>query len=199
MKSAPPIERLVAALRRLPGIGEKSATRLAFFLLGAPEGLVRELAEAIARLKQEIVLCEVCFDLTDASPCPICESETRDGSLVCVVEEPADLAAIERSEQFSGHYHVLGGVLAPIDGVGPDDLRIGQLEDRVRNGEITEVILATNPTAEGDATAHYIGDRLRETGVKLSRIAYGLPLGGDIEYADHVTIGLSMQHRRGIN
>lgn len=199
MKSAPPIERLVAALRRLPGIGEKSATRLAFFLLGAPEGLVRELAEAIARLKQEIVLCEVCFDLTEASPCPICQSETRDGSLVCVVEEPADLAAIERSEQFSGRYHVLGGVLAPIDGVGPDDLRIGQLEDRVRNGEITEVILATNPTAEGDATAHYIGDRLRETGVKLSRIAYGLPLGGDIEYADHVTIGLSMQHRRGID
>ncbi len=199
MKSAPPIERLVAALRRLPGIGEKSATRLAFFLLGAPEGLVRELAEAIARLKQEIVLCEVCFDLTEASPCPICQSETRDGSLVCVVEEPADLAAIERSEQFSGRYHVLGGVLAPIDGVGPDDLRIGQLEDRVRNGEITEVILATNPTAEGDATAHYISDRLRETGVKLSRIAYGLPLGGDIEYADHVTIGLSMQHRRGID
>ncbi|NQZ99628.1 MAG: recombination protein RecR [Myxococcales bacterium] len=199
MKSAPPIERLVAALRRLPGIGEKSATRLAFFLLGAPERLVRELAEAIARLKQEIVLCEVCFDLTEASPCPICQSETRDGSLVCVVEEPADLAAIERSEQFSGRYHVLGGVLAPIDGVGPDDLRIGQLEDRVRNGEITEVILATNPTAEGDATAHYIGDRLRETGVKLSRIAYGLPLGGDIEYADHVTIGLSMQHRRGID
>jgi len=199
MKSAPPIERLVAALRRLPGIGEKSATRLAFFLLGAPEGLVRELAEAIARLKQEIVLCEVCFDLTEASPCPICQSETRDGSLVCVVEEPADLAAIERSEKFSGRYHVLGGVLAPIDGVGPDDLRIGQLEGRVRNGEITEVILATNPTAEGDATAHYIGDRLRETGVKLSRIAYGLPLGGDIEYADHVTIGLSMQHRRGID
>lgn len=199
MKSAPPIERLVAALRRLPGIGEKSATRLAFFLLGAPERLVRELAEAIARLKQEIVLCEVCFDLTEASPCPICQSETRDGSLVCVVEEPADLAAIERSEQFSGRYHVLGGVLAPIDGVGPDDLRIGQLEDRVRNGEITEVILATNPTAEGDATAHYISDRLRETGVKLSRIAYGLPLGGDIEYADHVTIGLSMQHRRGID
>ena len=199
MKSAPPIERLVAALRRLPGIGEKSATRLAFFLLGAPERLGRELAEAIARLKQEIVLCEVCFDLTEASPCPICQSETRDGSLVCVVEEPADLAAIERSEQFSGRYHVLGGVLAPIDGVGPDDLRIGQLEDRVRNGEITEVILATNPTAEGDATAHYIGDRLRETGVKLSRIAYGLPLGGDIEYADHVTIGLSMQHRRGID
>ena len=199
MRTSPPIERLVSALRRLPGIGEKTATRLAFFVLGAPDSLVYELSEAIARLKKEIVLCEVCFDLTHTSPCPVCASSTRDPSLVCVVEEPADLAAIERSEKFSGRYHVLGGVLSPIDGVGPDELRIAQLEERVRAGGVEEVILATNPTAEGDATAHFITNRLRDTGVALTRIAYGMPLGGDLEYADQVTIGLSMDHRRKID
>ena len=198
MRTSPPIERLVSALRRLPGIGEKTATRLAFFLLGAPDSAVHELAEAISRLKKEIVLCEICFDLTDTSPCPVCASPNRDPSMICVVEEPADLAAIERSAKFSGRYHVLGGVLAPIDGVGPDELRITQLEERVRAGGIKEVIFATNPTSEGDATAHFISDRLRDTGVTLTRIAYGMPLGGDLEYADQVTIGLSMDQRRDI-
>ncbi len=199
MRTSPPIERLVSALRHLPGIGEKTATRLAFFLLGAPESVVHELAEAISRLKKEIVLCEICFDLTNTSPCPVCASPNRDPSIICVVEEPADLAAIERSEKFTGRYHVLGGVLAPIDGVGPDSLRIPQLEERVRAGGIKEVILATNPTAEGDATAHFISNRLRDTEVSLTRIAYGMPLGGDLEYADQVTIGLSMEHRRSID
>ncbi len=199
MRTSPPIERLVSALRRLPGIGEKTATRLAFFLLGAPDSTAHELSEAIARLKKEIVLCEICCDLTNTSPCPVCASPDRDPSMICVVEEPADLAAIERSGKFSGHYHVLGGVLAPIDGVGPEDLRVAQLEERVRSGGVKEVILATNPTAEGDATAHFISDRLRDTGVALTRIAYGMPLGGDLEYADQVTIGLSMDHRRGID
>jgi recombination protein RecR len=196
MKSSPPIDRLVAALKRLPGIGEKSATRLAFFLLGAPDALGQELAEAIARLKREIVLCEECFDLTDTSPCNLCRDPRRDSALLCVVEEPADLAAIDRSGRYQGRYHVLGGALSPIDGVGPEELRIAELEQRVQSGEVREVILATNPNAEGDATAHYVSERLRPLGVKLSRIAYGMPLGGDLEYADHVTVGLSVEHRR---
>lgn len=196
MKTSPAIDRLVGALRRLPGIGEKSAMRLTFFLLGAPEAYVAELGDAIARLKQDTVLCEQCFNLTDASPCSVCRDASRDASLVCVVEEPADLVAVERSGGYRGHYHVLGGTLSPIDGVGPDELRIGELEARVRAGGIRELILATNPNAEGDATAHYIADRLRDAGVSLSRIAYGMPLGGDLEYADHVTVGRSLEHRR---
>jgi recombination protein RecR len=196
LRTSPPIQRLVAALRRLPGIGEKSATRLAFFLLGAPDALVHELGDAILRFKQEIVLCAECFDLTDASPCAICRDEKRDASLLCVVEEPSDVAAIDRTQRYTGRFHVLGGALAPIDGIGPGELRIAELEDRVRRGGVKEVILATNPNAEGDATAHYVSERLRPLGVKLTRIAYGLPLGGDLEYADHVTIGMSLANRR---
>ena len=196
MRRSAPIDRLVASLKRLPGIGEKSATRLAFHLLGASEANVHELADAISRLKQDIVLCELCFDLTDRSPCEICRDERRDRTLLCVVEEPADLAAIERSGRFRGRYHVLGGAFAPIDGVGPDELRIAELETRVKSGEIAEVVLATNPNAEGDATAHFLIDALRPTGVRLSRIAFGMPLGGDLEYADHVTVGMSVENRR---
>jgi len=192
------MDRLVASLKRLPGIGEKSATRLAYFLLSAPEDLARELSEAIARVQRDTVVCDSCFTLSDRTPCPICASPHRDTTLICVVEEPADLVSIERSRSFSGRYHVLGGTLSPIDGVGPDELRIAQLEERVRAGGVKEVIFATNPTAEGDATAHFITDRLRDTGVTLTRIAYGMPLGGDLEYADQVTIGLSMDHRRDI-
>ncbi len=198
MKNPPPIERLVGALKRLPGIGEKSATRLAFFVLSAPETLVTELAESIRRVKQEIVLCERCFDLTEVSPCSICSSDRRDPSVVCVVEEPADRAAIERSGSFSGLYHVLGGALSPIDGVGPEELRMAELEARVREGGVREVLLATNPNAEGDATAAYLAERLRPLGVGLSRIAYGMPMGGDLEYADHVTIGRSIQNRQAL-
>ena len=198
MLTSPPIERLVAALKRLPGIGEKSATRLAFYLLGAQDAQVYELAQAIERLKQEIVLCEVCFDLTDRSPCEICRDPKRDASILCVVEEPADLAAIDKSGRYRGRYHVLGGTLSPIDGIGPSELRIAELEKRVGDGGIEEVILATNPNAEGDATAHYLSDRLQATGIKLTRIAYGMPLGGDLEYADPVTIGISMDHRRNM-
>ncbi len=196
MRTSPPIERLVAGLKRLPGIGEKSATRLAFYLLGAPDAAVEELADAIGRLKQDTVLCEQCFDLTDASPCAVCCDDKRDPAVLCVVEEPADLAAIERSRRFQGRYHVLGGALSPIDGIGPGDLRITELEERVRRGDVREVILATNPNAEGDATAHFICERLQPSGVHLTRIAYGMPLGGDLEYADHVTIGLSLDNRR---
>ena len=195
MHTSPAIERLVEALKRLPGIGEKSATRLAFFLLGAADGVVAELAEAIGRLKQDTVLCEQCFNLTEASPCPICRSPERDARSVCVVEEPADLVSVERSGGYRGHYHVLGGVLSPIDGIGPEELRIAELEKRASSGDIDEVIIATNPNAEGDATAHFIADRLRSAPVRVTRIAYGMPLGGDLEYADHVTVGRSLAGR----
>ena len=196
MRSSPPIERLVASLRRLPGIGEKSAQRLAFHLLSAPEAQAQELADAILRMKREIVLCAECFDLTDASPCALCRDARRDGALLCVVEEPADLEAVERTHRFTGRYHVLGGALSPIEGVGPGELRIAELEARISRGDVREVILATNPTAEGDATAHFIADRLRASGVRITRIACGMPLGGDLEYADHVTIGRSLENRR---
>ena len=199
MRTSPPIQRLVAGLRRLPGIGEKSATRLAFHLLSAPDAQVHELAEAILRLKKEIVLCAECFDLTDASPCAICRDTRRDAGQLCVVEEPADLAAIEASGGFAGRYHVLGGALAPIDGIGPEDLRIADLEARVRGGGVRELILATNPTAEGDATAHYLAERLRSPGLRITRIACGMPLGGDLEYADPVTVGRSLQNRRALD
>ena len=196
MRRSAAIDRLVKSLKRLPGIGEKSATRLAFYLLGTTDENVAELADSIARLKLDVVLCELCYDLTDRSPCEICRDERRDRTLLCVVEEPADLAAIERSGRFRGRYHVLGGAFAPIDGVGPDELRIAELETRVKSGEIAEVVLATNPNAEGDATAHFLIDALRPTGVRLSRIAFGMPRGGDLEYADHVTVGLSVENRR---
>jgi recombination protein RecR len=199
MAAPPPVERLIASLRRLPGIGEKSATRLAFFLLSAPEGMVEELSSAIARLKKEVVLCEECFDLTDVSPCALCRDPRRDATLLCVVEEPADRAAVDRSGGFTGLYHVLGGALAPIDGIGPEQLRVEELARRVERRGVREVILATNPNAEGDATAHYVAERLRPLGVRLTRIACGMPLGGDLEYADQVTIGRSLQNRREID
>ena len=198
MRTSPPIDRLVASLKRLPGIGEKSATRLAFHLLGAQDAHVKELADAIGRLKQEIVLCETCFDLTDNSPCELCRDPRRDTSLLCVVEEPADLAAVEKSGRFPGLYHVLGGAFSPIDGVGPDELRVKELLERVASGAVEEVVLATNPNAEGDATAHFLAEQLRDHGVRLTRIAYGMPLGGDLEYADHVTVGICIENRRAV-
>lgn len=196
MRGSPAIDRLVASLKRLPGIGDKTASRLAFFLLGAPGSLVEDLADALARLKQETVMCELCCNLSDRTPCPLCADDRRDASIVCVVEEPGDLDAVEKSGRFRGRYHVLGGTLSPLDGIGPGELRIAKLEARVRDGSIREVILATNPNAEGDATAHFIADRLAPTGVLISRIAYGMPLGGDLEYADHVTVGRSLENRR---
>lgn len=192
------MDRLVKSLKRLPGIGDKSATRLAYFLLSAPDGHVAELAEAIGRLKTDTVICDACFNLSDRNPCSICADDRRDRKLVCVVEEPADLASVEQSGGFRGVYHVLGGALSPIDGMGPENLRIDALEARVRRGGIEEVILATNPNAEGDATAHYIADRLASYEVGVSRIAYGMPLGGDLEYADHVTVGRSLENRRSL-
>ncbi len=199
MRGSPAIDRLIASLKRLPGIGEKSASRLAFFLLGAPDSLVSDLVDALSRVKRETVLCEQCFDLADRTPCTLCADDRRDDSVLCVVEEPADLASIEKSGAFHGRYHVLGGTLSPMEGIGPAELRIEELERRVRSGSVREVILATNPNAEGDATAHFIAERLRPTGVLLSRIASGMPLGGDLEYTDHVTVGRSLENRRKLS
>lgn len=196
--TSPAMDRLVASLKRLPGIGEKSATRLAYFLLSAPADLSRELSEAIARVQRDTVVCETCFTLSDRTPCSICSSPQRDRTIVCVVEEPADMAAIERTGSFQGLYHVLGGALSPIDGMGPETLRVGDLEKRVAEAGVEEIILATNPTAEGDATAHFLADRLRNSPVRITRIAYGMPLGGDIEYADHVTVGRAIENRRAL-
>jgi recombination protein RecR len=199
------MDRLVESLKRLPGIGEKSATRLAYFLLSAPHDLTFELSEAIARLQRDTVVCDSCFTLSDRTPCPVCAHPGRDTTLICVVEEPADMAAIERSGSFKGLYHVLGGALSPIDGMGPDSLRVGELEKRVRVHGIKEVILATNPTAEGDATAYYLAERLERSNRKggssleITRIASGMPLGGDLEYADHVTVSRAIRHRRALS
>jgi recombination protein RecR len=191
-----PIARLVRALRRLPGIGEKTATRLAYFLLAAPEQVSSELGEAILRLRSEVVLCEECFNLAEKSPCPICADEARSRAQICVVEEPADLVAIEKTGAFRGRYHVLGGTLSPLDGIGPDALRVAPLVEKVRGGEVEEVILATNPNPEGEATALYVAEQLAPYGARVSRIGYGMPLGGDLEYVDPVTVRRSLEGRR---
>jgi recombination protein RecR len=191
-----PIARLVRALRRLPGIGEKTATRLAYFLLSAPASVAAELGDAIARLREEVVLCEVCFDLAEQSPCPICRDPTRQTSEVCVVEESADLASVEKTGSFKGRYHVLGGTLSPLDGMGPEALRVAPLVERVRRGEVEEVILATNPNPEGEATALYVAEQLAPYDVRVTRIGYGMPIGGDLEYVDAVTVRKSLENRR---
>jgi recombination protein RecR len=193
-----PLDRLIRALRRLPGIGEKTAARLAFFLLSAPESTAAELSDALARLRREILLCEHCFALTAQSPCAICADPARDPSLVCVVEEPADLASIESTGGFRGRYHVLGGVIAPLDGVGPETLRVEELVERVRAGGIKEVILATNPSPEGEATALFVAEQLQPTGVRVTRIGYGMPIGGDFEYVDALTVRKSLENRREV-
>jgi len=191
-----PIQRLVRALRRLPGVGEKTATRLAYFLLAAPEAVAGELGQAILRLRQDILLCEECFNLCSRSPCEICRDAARDDRIVCVVEEPADLASIESTGSFRGRYHVLGGTIAPLDGVGPESLRVDALVERIERGGIDEVILATNPNPEGEATALYVAERVAQYGVPVTRIGYGMPIGGDLEYVDPVTVRKSLENRR---
>ena len=191
-----PVERLVNAFRRLPGIGEKTATRLAYFLLAAPDTVSTELGDALLRLRQDVVLCAECFNLTEESPCPVCRDPERSPEQLCVVEEPADLASIESAGVFRGRYHVLGGALAPLDGVGPEGLRIQPLIDRVRSGSVTEVILATNPNPEGEATALLIAGQLEPFGIPVTRIGYGMPIGGDLEYTDSVTLRKSLENRR---
>jgi len=185
-----PLQNLIFALERLPGIGPKTASRLAFFLLRAPEEVSSQLAEALARLKVKTGFCQECFNITEAGRerCEVCENPQRDGSVLCVVEEPLDVLALERTGAYRGKYHVLHGVLSPIEGIGPDNLKIRPLIERVRRGEVKEVILATNPSMEGDATALYLRQQLQPLDVHLTRLARGLPVGGDLEYADQNTL-----------
>jgi recombination protein RecR len=192
------LQSLINALERLPGIGPKSASRLAFYFLRASEEISQDLASALANLKANTTLCQECFNITEAGRdrCEICESSQRDGGLVCVVEEPLDVLALERTGGYRGKYHVLQGVLSPIEGIGPDDLKIKQLIARVGRGEIKEVILATNPSMEGDATALYLQGQLEPLGVRVTRLARGLPVGGDLEYADQNTLLRALSGRQ---
>jgi recombination protein RecR len=191
-----PIQRLILRLARLPGIGEKTATRLAFHILRAPDAHARELAQAILEVRDKIRLCSVCCNLTELDPCAICADARRDEATLCVVAQPTDLLAIERSGQYRGRYHVLHGVLAPLDGVGPDDLRIADLMRRLGDGAVKEVIIATSPNVEGEATAMYIARLIKPLGVKVSRIASGVPIGGELEYVDQVTLTRALEGRR---
>jgi len=192
---APPVNRLITELARLPGIGQRTAQRLAFHVLRASDEEALALAAAIKEVKEQVGQCETCFNLAVGPRCRICEDERRDGAVICVVEEPSDVIPIERTNEFHGRYHVLGGALSPIDGVDPEHLRIAELLQRVEGGEVTEVLLATNPTMTGEATAAYLADRLRG-GCRVTRLASGLPVGGDLEYADEVTLGRALAGRR---
>ena len=194
-----PVARLIEALQRLPGIGPKTAQRLTFFLLKRPAEEVRELSEALVAVKERIVYCQTCFNVTDQDPCRVCADPARDARVICVVEEPNDLLAMERTGEYRGHYHVLLGALSPLDGIGPEHLKIRELLGRVDAGGATEVILATNPNVEGEATALYLAKLLRPLGVRVTRIARGLPVGGDLEYADQVTLSKALEGRREIS
>ena len=191
-----PVARLIDALQRLPGIGPKTAQRLTFFLLKRPPEEVTALGEAIARVRAQIVNCSICFNVTEENPCRICTDPARDPTSLCVVEEPNDLLAIERTGQFQGRYHVLLGALSPLDGVGPEDLRVRELLARLEAQPVDEVILATNPNVEGEATAIYLAKLLKPLVGRVTRIARGLPVGGDLEYADEVTLGKALEGRR---
>jgi recombination protein RecR len=196
-----PIQNLITAFERLPGIGPKSASRLAFYLLRAPEDVARSLAEALIAFKEQTDFCPECFNimLAGRERCEICESRARDDSVICVVEEPLDVLALERVGAYKGKYHVLHGVLSPIEGIGPDDLKIRPLLGRVAQGNVREVILATNPSMEGDATALYLRQQLQQFGVQVTRLARGLPVGGDLEYADQNTLLRALSGRQEMN
>ena len=198
MPFAAPLERLIERLRRLPGVGQKSAQRLAFHILRSPDADARALAAAIVEVKEQIRLCSICFNITDTDPCLVCADAGRDRASICVVEEPHNLVAIERSGGFRGLYHILHGSLSPLRGVGPDDLKIAPLLERLQDGAVKEVILATNPNVEGEATAVYMARLLKPLGLRVTRIALGLPVGSELEYADEVTVGKSLEGRREI-
>lgn len=195
---AQPIKRLISELAKLPGIGEKTAARLANYILRATEDDVRKLAESLIEVKCKIKLCPVCLNPTEDDVCNICRDETRDREVICVVEEPDALAAIEESGSFHGTYHVLHGALAPLDGIGPENLRIGELLQRINNGSIKEIILATNPNVHGESTALLITRMLKDRDIKITRIATGVPMGGDLKYIDKMTISKSLEFRRGM-
>jgi recombination protein RecR len=190
------LERLISALHRLPGIGPKSAQRLAFYILNSPSGEANELAQAILSAKEKVKSCSVCGNITEKDPCYICEDSNRDKSTICVVEQPQDIFVFEKMGEYKGTYHVLMGALSPLDGIGPEDLKIKELMRRIEKGNIREVIIATNPTVEGEATSGYLSKLIKPLGVKVTRLAQGVPMGGDLEYADEVTLAKALEGRR---
>jgi recombination protein RecR len=195
---APPVNRLISELSRLPGIGQRTAQRLAFYLLSVPAEDALPLADAIREVKETVGQCEVCFNLAVESRCRICQDERREGAVICVVEQPSDVIPIERTNEFQGRYHVLGGALSPIDGVDPEDLHITELLSRVASNGVREVVIATNATTTGEATALYLADALRDRApdVSVTRLASGLPVGSDLEYADEITLGRALKARQ---
>lgn len=196
MLFAEPVSRLIEELNKLPGVGPKTAQRLAYHLVKASKEDVEALAQALVDLKSKIRYCSVCGNLTEVDPCRICSSDSRDVSILCVVEQPRDVVAMERTGTFKGVYHVLHGVISPINGVGPDDLRIGGLLERLKDGRVKEIVLALNPNVEGEATSLYLTRLIKPSGMKVTRIAYGIPVGGDLEYADEVTLSRALEGRR---
>ncbi|GAB4540611.1 MAG: recombination mediator RecR [Anaerolineae bacterium] len=194
-----PVARLIDEFSRLPGIGPKTASRLVFYLLRAPEEQAQSLADALRELRERITFCSVCFNITESDPCVVCTDEGRDRSVICVVEEPLDVIAIERTRDYHGLYHVLHGTIAPVEGIGPDELRIAELLSRLKlSPPVREVIIATNPNMEGEATAMYIARQLEGSDVRVTRLARGLPVGGDLEYADEVTLSRALAGRQSI-
>jgi recombination protein RecR len=193
-----PLARLIEQLQRLPGIGAKSAQRIAFFLLKTPREEVERLSDALRDVKDQVTYCSVCNNITDSDPCALCASETRDHRIICVVEDPQNATAIEKTRNFRGVYHVLLGALSPLQGIGPDDLKIKGLLSRVEAGQVEEIILATNPNVEGEATAIYLARLLKPLGVKVTRIAMGVPVGSDLEYTDEITMQKALEGRRAV-
>lgn len=193
-----PISRLIEEFSKLPGVGRKTAQRLAFHVINMNINDVEALSKAILEAKKEIKYCSICYNITDKDPCSMCSNKNRDNGIICVVEDPRDVAAMEKTKEFHGQYHVLNGVISPMDGIGPDMIRVKELIQRLGNQEVKEVIMATNPTIEGEATAMYIARLLKPMGIKVTRIAHGLPVGGDLEYADEVTITKALEGRREI-
>ena len=193
-----PLQRLLDELMKMPTVGPKTAQRLAFYILRLSPEDARALADAILDVKAKMRHCSICFSITDVDPCAICANPARQPTVLCVVEDPRDVVALERTREFRGRYHVLGGAISPLDGIGPDDLRIAQLVERVRAGGIEEVIIATNPRVVGEATALYLARVLKPLGVRVTRIAHGLPVGGDLEYADEVTLARALEGRRDL-
>jgi recombination protein RecR len=198
LDSIPSFARLVAELAKFPGVGNKTATRLAFFLLRQPEAQAEALASAILDLQRNTRFCSTCFHITEQDPCPLCSNPGRDEHLICVVEEPQALLAIERSRSFKGRYHVLHGALSPLDGVGPEDLKIAPLIKRLEQGDVQEILIATNFTVEGDATALYLAKLIQPLGIRVTRLAYGIPMGSELEYVDEATVNRAVEGRRDI-
>ncbi len=191
-----PISKLIEGFMKLPGIGPKTAGRLAFFVLSMKEDDVLDLAKALVNAKRQLHYCSVCNNITDIDPCRLCSDKRRDGSVICVVQEPKDVVAMEKTREFEGYYHVLHGAISPMDGIGPEDIRIPDLLKRLSDEQVKEVILATNPNIEGEATAMYISRLIKPFGIRVTRIAHGLPVGGDLEYADEVTLTKALEGRR---